>query len=36
MSTLDTTAEQAAHIIGFLGVPEPTAEAKQSFDEDIA
>jgi uncharacterized peroxidase-related enzyme len=36
MSTLDTPAEGTTHTIGFLGVPEPTAEAQQSFDEDIA
>jgi uncharacterized peroxidase-related enzyme len=36
MSTLDTPAEGTTHTIGFLGVPESTIEAQQSFGEDIA
>jgi len=39
MSTVSTTATKAAEAettIGFLRIPEVTAEAQQSFDEDIA
>jgi uncharacterized peroxidase-related enzyme len=39
MSTVSTTAAKAAEAettIGFLRIPEVTAEAQQSFDEDVA